>query len=80
MATHFNPASCLSLAASPICVAMAGLVATDQTLCVGTPSAWPLSGMATMYLLMAVFHLPPWLRLMRSSGGAGHITLQEERK
>jgi hypothetical protein len=30
----------------------------------------PLSGMAAMYLLMSIFHSPPWLKLI-SSGRKG---------
>jgi hypothetical protein len=29
-------------------------------------NASPLSGMVPMYLLMSVFHLPPWLKLIAS--------------
>jgi len=32
-------------------------------LCSALPGASPLSGMTPMYLLMAGFHLGPWLRL-----------------
>jgi hypothetical protein len=32
--------------------------------CLAAPGASPLSGMAAMYLLMSVFHLPPWLKLI----------------
>ena len=62
----------LSLAASPTFALMAlmtGLFGDGPaaTLCTqaGLPSV--LSGMGPMYLLMAAFHLAPWLRLRASS-------------
>lgn len=59
---------CLSLAAAPTFASMAvatGLLGGDPAtmICSGA-GASPLSGMALMYGLMAVFHLPPWARLM----------------
>ena len=38
-------------------------------ICSAMHHAFPLDGMATMYLLMSAFHLPAWLRLI--SGPAG---------
>jgi hypothetical protein len=35
-----------------------------QMLC-SAASHSPLSGMAAMYVLMSIFHLTPWLKLMR---------------
>ena len=58
----------LGLAAAPTFAAMAILAAfagagAAQPLC--PPGGATLSGgMATMYALMAAFHLTPWLRLM----------------
>ncbi|MFZ5673090.1 MAG: hypothetical protein ACOZAM_09010 [Pseudomonadota bacterium] len=59
---------CLSLAAAPTFAAMAaatGLLGGDPAaiLCSGA-GASPMSGMTLMYALMAVFHLPPWARLL----------------
>ena len=34
-----------------------------DVLCAGSFGGLPLSAMSLMYLLMALFHLPPWLRL-----------------
>ena len=59
----------LALAASPTFGAMtllSRMLGDDRVaaLCsqAGLPS--PLAGMTFMYLLMAVFHLPPWLRVI----------------
>lgn len=63
----------LALAATPVFAAMALLAATDggtaAMLC-GAASGWSSDGMATMYLLMSVFHARPWLeRLGRRTVG-----------
>ena len=59
----------LPLAASPTFAAMALLTGlagghSAEMLCSDMQSS-PLSGMATMYLLMSVFHATPWLKLIR---------------
>lgn len=56
----------LSLAAAPTFAFMALLTALSslgpvQTICSAGPGS-PAAGMAAMYLLMAAFHAPPWLR------------------
>jgi len=63
-----SAASWLSLAAAPTFALMALVTALFEdgrvaALCTqaGLPSA--LTGMGPMYLLMAAFHLAPWLRL-----------------
>ncbi|MCV9962686.1 hypothetical protein OIU34_12320 [Pararhizobium sp. BT-229] len=53
----------LSLAAAPTFALMALLTSGEADM-ICSPDAFPLSGMATMYLLMSAFHLPPWLRLL----------------
>jgi len=59
----------LSLAAAPTFAIMA-LVAVIQgdgiqgMVCAAARNASPLTGMATMYLLMGAFHLAPWLKLI----------------
>jgi hypothetical protein len=60
----------LALAASPTFALMALLTATasgslTEVLCTLAHTS-PLSGMATMYLLMSAFHIGPWLKLMRT--------------
>ena len=63
----------LSLAATPAFAIMALLTGLKpgemDSLCSAGPAA-PLSGMAAMYLLMSVFHLPPWLKLVAHRRGA----------
>ncbi|WDZ80523.1 hypothetical protein PWG15_22335 (plasmid) [Ensifer adhaerens] len=59
----------LALAASPTFALMAlsvGAWGTDvgQMLCAGEPGL-QIGGMAAMYVLMSVFHLAPWLRLVQ---------------
>jgi hypothetical protein len=61
----------LRLAATPICLIMAiSTLILDRgapnTLCSAAAASW-LAGMAPMYLLMAAFHLDPWLKLMSDS-------------
>ncbi|HWL55833.1 MAG TPA: hypothetical protein VNQ78_04055 [Paracoccus sp. (in: a-proteobacteria)] len=61
----------LSLAASPSFAVMAVMSALDGGgLCLSAPGSSPLSGMTGMYLLMSVFHLPPWLRLIARLAGS----------
>jgi hypothetical protein len=56
----------LSLAAAPTFAIMAQLTGMfgGGSLCSAALDASPLSGMAAMYLLMTVFHLAPWLKLI----------------
>jgi hypothetical protein len=56
----------LSLAATPTFALMAlltGIGGQPGILC-SAAHASPLAGMAPMYLLMAAFHSPPWLKLL----------------
>lgn len=62
-------ANWLRLAAAPTFAIMAlltGALGGDRLnpLCAVAHDAMPLSGMVPMYLLMSVFHLAPWLRLV----------------
>jgi hypothetical protein len=59
----------LGLAAAPTFAVMALLTGlhgggAPDLLCSAAPDASPLGGMAPMYLLMAAFHLAPWLKLI----------------
>ncbi|GMB82440.1 hypothetical protein NN6n1_32230 [Shinella zoogloeoides] len=55
----------LCLAASPTFAIMAWVNAGDpMALCTSDSGPLPLSGMVSMYLLMSLFHLPPWLMLV----------------
>ncbi|MFW7341650.1 hypothetical protein V0R37_08880 [Pollutimonas sp. H1-120] len=60
----------LHLAATPTFAVMALLTGLsddpmNQICSIGAGS--PIAGMLPMYLLMSVFHSPPWIRLMRVS-------------
>ena len=58
--------ACLSLAAAPTFALMAlftGMSGPQEMLCTSGRSS-PLGGMTPMYLLMAAFHSPAWLRLL----------------
>ena len=64
-----DAAGWLSLAAAPAFAIMAlltglGAWGAPVALCSAAHDASPLSGMALMYVLMCVFHLAPWLRLI----------------
>ena len=65
-ATATVAAGALGLAAAPALALMAALTAGGgggplDAIC---SARTPWGGMATMYLLMSAFHLPPWLRLL----------------
>ena len=58
----------LALAAAPVFALMALLTLHFEAdmpaaICSGAGVPFPLAGMAPMYLLMATFHLVPWLKL-----------------
>lgn len=60
--------SCLSMAAAPTFALITAVTMSTgdgyaESLCTQAALVSPLSGMATMYLLMTLFHLKPWLRL-----------------
>ncbi len=60
------PAHWLRLAAAPVFAAMALVSTADApplALCAAGATLLPVDGMTAMYLLMSLFHLPPWLKL-----------------
>ncbi|MFG6083362.1 hypothetical protein ACEUZ9_004621 [Paracoccus litorisediminis] len=57
----------LSLFAAPVFALMAGVSATAPGMAICATPLLPVNDMALMYLLMGVFHLPPWLRLRRTT-------------
>jgi hypothetical protein len=60
----------LRMAAAPSFAIMALLTAVNGSpqdlLCSAAQNVSPLTGMAAMYLLMSIFHSPPWLKLISS--------------
>jgi hypothetical protein len=74
VAIAFAAAKWLRFAAAPTFTIMALLTVVldnslPNTICTAAGSLWP-GGMAPMYLLMAAFHLVPWLRLISRRGNA----------
>ena len=71
----FGAADVLSLAGAPTFAVMALLTAgidggPPEMLCSATQHAFPLNGMALMYLLMSAFHSASWLTLLRNRRNA----------
>ena len=69
-AAMINIVDGLALIASPIFAAMAVLTgmsgnSSAEMFCSAVHMS-PLSGMATMYVLMSAFHAAPWIRLIRT--------------
>ncbi|WP_208249795.1 hypothetical protein WGT02_17625 [Rhizobium sp. T1470] len=57
----------LRLAAAPTFAIMATVTLASggaDMICSAMQDVFPVDGMTTMHLLMCVFHLPPWLRLI----------------
>lgn len=72
----------LGLAASPSFVLMAWYSEATRlpdALCSTGAGPLPIGGMTLMYLLMALFHLTPWLRLLSDRPRrVAHVTLRTE--
>ena len=67
--TALGAADWLCLAAAPTFAVMALLTGVQgggqpEILCSAMHDASPLGGMVPMYVLMAAFHLSPWLKLI----------------
>jgi hypothetical protein len=64
----FGATDWLCLAATPTFAIMTLLTSVGggmpDMLCAAAHDASPLGGMAPMYVLMSVFHSPPWLKLV----------------
>lgn len=60
----------IGLAAAPTFAAMAVVSGLFQdelaAICSGGSGALPLTGMVWMYILMSVFHVGPWLRVLEN--------------
>ena len=59
----------LGLGAAPVFALLAlwtGLSPRPDMLCMSAHGTSPLDGMALMYGLMAIFHAPPWMKLVAS--------------
>ena len=73
----FATSNCLRLAAAPIFAVMALLTGIHSggmpdMRCSAMHDASLLTGMVPMYVLMSIFHSPPWLKLI--SGQSEEIT------
>lgn len=63
----------LGLAATPTFALMASVTAVGSpSMCSAVPSWAPVNDMVLMYLLMSVFHLSPWLRLLSRRSATPH--------
>jgi hypothetical protein len=65
----------LAMTASPTFALMALFAASDaprMALCSCASSLLSIDGMTAMYLLMSLFHLPPWLKLATAAGRASN--------
>jgi hypothetical protein len=75
--TALGVAGWLCLAASPTFAVMALLTGVQSSgrpdiFCSAMHDTLPLGGMVPMYVLMAAFHLTPWLKLISSRRSGAH--------
>lgn len=69
----------LCLAAAPTFAVMAWISSGDpMAVYTSGPSLLPSGGMVSMYLLMSLFHLPPWLALVSRRNTAAPLTKRTE--
>lgn len=67
----------LVFAAAPTFAVMAWVVAGTMTICSSDPGMLPMDSMSWMYLLMSLFHLPPWLRLVSRGVANAHQSYKQ---
>lgn len=68
----WGAADWLGLAASPVFALMGWITSGNMSvICAPMSHDLPISGMTMMYLLMSLFHLPAWLRLVTGRTGTG---------
>jgi hypothetical protein len=66
----FDAALLLRYAATPTCLVLAllnGIIGGPGSLCGAMGMESPIGGMATMYMVMALFHAGPWFRLLSNA-------------
>lgn len=72
-----SAADWLGLAAAPTFAVMACVTAAGgppAALCSAMSGPLSVHGMAAMYVLMSLFHLPPWLKLAFKRPRGAHMT------
>lgn len=70
-----DAASWLGLAASPTFALMAWIAATDAprvAICSPASDLLPIDSMAWMYVLMSLFHVSPWFKLVSGCSATIH--------
>ncbi|HEV7277526.1 MAG TPA: hypothetical protein VGN80_14665 [Devosiaceae bacterium] len=70
----------LALAAAPTFALMAWISAVrspGMTMCTAASALVPINDMALMYLLMSLFHLPPWMKLLSARSQRPGIPLTQ---
>jgi hypothetical protein len=72
----------LGLAAAPTFALMAWIstVGSSMTMCSAASPFMPINDMALMYLLMSLFHLSPWLKLLSHRFPAPHHPITQPKE